>query len=127
MVHKAPLKIYARGVVSYFYFSRAPRARAENKANQQCHFKSSRCPMDPLDTDSCRETVPMEPPMSNGSMGHREPKSEIDDTGHFLQGALCTIATQATVRPELPPEWRQASRQIDAIDRSVSNWFSWGS
>jgi hypothetical protein len=28
MVHKAPLKIYARGVVSYFYFSRAPRARA---------------------------------------------------------------------------------------------------
>jgi hypothetical protein len=28
MVHKAPLKIYARGVVSYFYFSRAPRANA---------------------------------------------------------------------------------------------------
>ena len=26
MVHKAPLKIYARGVVSYFYFSRVPRA-----------------------------------------------------------------------------------------------------
>jgi hypothetical protein len=25
---EAPLKIYARGVVSYFYFSRAPRARA---------------------------------------------------------------------------------------------------
>jgi hypothetical protein len=25
-------------------------------------------------------------------MGHREPKSEIDDTGHFLQGALYTIA-----------------------------------
>jgi hypothetical protein len=28
MVQEAPLKIYARGVVSYFYFSRAPRARA---------------------------------------------------------------------------------------------------
>jgi hypothetical protein len=28
MVHKAPLKIYARGVVSYFYFFRTPRALA---------------------------------------------------------------------------------------------------
>jgi hypothetical protein len=28
MVQEAPLKIYARGVVSYFYFSRAPRVRA---------------------------------------------------------------------------------------------------
>jgi hypothetical protein len=29
MVQEAPLKIYARGVVSYFYFfSRTPRARA---------------------------------------------------------------------------------------------------
>jgi hypothetical protein len=27
MVQEAPLKIYARAVVSYFYFSRAPRAR----------------------------------------------------------------------------------------------------
>jgi hypothetical protein len=26
MVHKTPLKIYARGVVSYFYCYRAPRA-----------------------------------------------------------------------------------------------------
>ncbi len=88
MVHKAPLKIYARGVVSYFYFSRAPRARAENQANQQCHFKSSRCCIELLGTDSCRGTVPMEPPMSNSSMQHRELKSEIDDMGHFLQGAL---------------------------------------
>jgi hypothetical protein len=48
--------------------------------------------MDPLGTDSCRETVPMEPPMSNGSMHHREPKSEIDDTRVLLQGASCTIA-----------------------------------
>jgi hypothetical protein len=32
MVQEAPLKIYARGVVSYFYFPRAPRARAENQA-----------------------------------------------------------------------------------------------
>jgi hypothetical protein len=40
--------------------------------------------MDPLGTDSCRVTVPMELPVPNGSMQHREPKSEIDDTGHFL-------------------------------------------
>ena len=40
MVQEAPLKIYARGVVSYFYFSRAPRARAENKTHQQCHLKA---------------------------------------------------------------------------------------
>jgi hypothetical protein len=51
--------------------------------------------MELLDTDSCRGTVPMEPPMSNSSMHHREPKSEIDDPGHFLQGALCTIAATA--------------------------------
>jgi hypothetical protein len=97
MVHEASLKIYARGVVSYFYFSRAPRVRAENQANQQYHFKSSRCRIDPLGTDSCRGTVPMETPMSNGSMRHREPKSETDNsnnTGHFLQGALCTIAAR---------------------------------
>ena len=37
----------------------------------------------------------MEPPMSNSSMQHREPKSEIDDTGHFLQGASCIIAADA--------------------------------
>ena len=48
--------------------------------------------MEQLDTDSCRGTVPMEPPMPNCSMHHREPKSEIDDTGQFLQGALYTIA-----------------------------------
>jgi hypothetical protein len=46
--------------------------------------------MDPLGTDSCRGTVPMEPLMSNGSMHHWEPKSETYDTGHFLQGASCT-------------------------------------
>jgi hypothetical protein len=32
MVHKAPLKIYARGVVSYFYFSRAPKIWQINSA-----------------------------------------------------------------------------------------------
>ena len=48
--------------------------------------------MDPLGTDSRRGIVPMEPPMSDGSMHHREPKSETYDTGHFLQAASCTIA-----------------------------------
>jgi hypothetical protein len=92
MVQEAPLKIYARGVVSYFYFSRAPPARAENKANQQCHFKSSRCCIDPLGTDSCRGTVPMEPPMSNGSMQHQNPNLDLDYTRKILQWASCTIA-----------------------------------
>jgi hypothetical protein len=55
--------------------------------------------MDPLGTDSCGETVPMEPPMSNGSKHHREPKSEIDDTSHFLQGASCTIHVAALSWP----------------------------
>jgi hypothetical protein len=97
MVHKALLKIYARGVVSYFYFSRAPRARAENKANQQCHFKSSRCRMDPLGTDSCRGTGPMGPPMSKGSMRHQNPDLDFDDPGPCLQGALCTITARIFV------------------------------
>jgi hypothetical protein len=48
--------------------------------------------MDLLDTYSCRGTVPMEPPMSNRSMQHQNPDLDFDDTGHFLQGALCTIA-----------------------------------
>ena len=95
MVQEALLKIYARGFVSYFYFFHAPRARAENKANQQCHFKSSRCRMDPLGTDSCRGTVPMEPPMSNGSMRHQNPDFDFDDTRIILQGASCTIAAHA--------------------------------
>ena len=49
--------------------------------------------MEQLGTDSCSGSVPMEQsPMPNCSMHHREPKSEIDDTGQFLQGASCTIA-----------------------------------
>jgi hypothetical protein len=58
--------------------------KAENKANQQCHFKSSRWRIELLDTDSCRGTVPMEPPTSNSSMRHWELKSEIDDTRIIL-------------------------------------------
>ena len=48
--------------------------------------------MEQLGTDSCRGTVPMEPPMPNCSMGHQNPDLDFDDTGHFLQGASCTIA-----------------------------------
>jgi hypothetical protein len=108
MVQEAPLKIYARGVVSYFYFSRGrARASVENKANQHCHFKSSRWRMELLDTDSCRGTVPMEPPMSNSSMRHQNPVGDFDDTGQILQGASCTIAARvlllgARKYPEVP-------------------------
>jgi hypothetical protein len=50
--------------------------------------------MDPLGTDSCRGTVPMEPP-SNGSMRYQNPDSDFDDTLVILQaGASCTIAAQ---------------------------------
>jgi hypothetical protein len=48
--------------------------------------------MELLDTDSCRGTVPMEPPMSTSSMRHQNPGVDFDDTGQILQGALCTIA-----------------------------------
>ena len=51
--------------------------------------------MELLGTDSCRGTVPMEPPMSNSSMHHQNPDLDFDDTGHFLQGASCTIAAGA--------------------------------
>jgi hypothetical protein len=80
MVQEAPIKIYARGVVSYFYFSRAPLARFENKANQQCHFKSSRWRMELLGSDFCRVTVPMEPPISTSSMRHQDPDLDFDGT-----------------------------------------------
>jgi hypothetical protein len=52
--------------------------------------------MEQLDTDSCRGTVPMEPPMPNYSMRHQNPVGDFDDTGHFLQGALCTIAAHGS-------------------------------
>jgi hypothetical protein len=43
-----------------------------DKANQQCHFKSSRCRIKLLDTDSCNGTAPMQPLICNSSMRHRE-------------------------------------------------------
>ena len=57
--------------------------------------------MEQLGTDSCRGTVPMELPVPNCSMQHREPKSEIDDTRMILQGASCTIAAQLADRGAL--------------------------
>ena len=59
-------------------------SRAENLVNQQCHIKSSRWCIAPLGTDSCRGTVPMEPPMSNSSMRHQNPVGDFDDTGQIL-------------------------------------------
>jgi hypothetical protein len=48
--------------------------------------------MELLNSDSCRGIVPMEPLMSNSSMRDQNPDLDFDDTGLFLQGALCTIA-----------------------------------
>ena len=81
--------------------------------------------MDPLDTDSCRGTVPMEPPMSNSSMRHREPKSEIDDTSHVLQGASCTIAAriESSIGYELRAVptfiWKPISTPNNAINHAA--------
>jgi hypothetical protein len=55
--------------------------------------------MEQLDTDSCRGTVPKEPPMPNCSMRHQNPVGDFDDTGHFLQGALCTIERSTRISP----------------------------
>jgi hypothetical protein len=40
--------------------------------------------MEQLDTDSCRGTVPMEPPMPNCSMRHQNPDLDFDDTRMIL-------------------------------------------
>ena len=61
---KSPSKKYTRGVVAYFFKS------ACAQANQQCHFKSCRWCIGLLDTDSCRGTVTMQPPMSNNPVHH---------------------------------------------------------
>ena len=69
MVQESPLKYTREGSYHIFIF---PAPRTENQANQQYHFKSFLWRIELLDTDSCRGTVPMEPPMSNSSMRHRE-------------------------------------------------------
>jgi hypothetical protein len=50
--------------------------------------------MELLNTDSCRETVPMEPPMSNSSMRHQNPDVDFDDTGQILLGSFIPGPTQ---------------------------------
>jgi hypothetical protein len=37
----------------------------------------------------------MDLPEPNCSMQHQNPVGDFDDTGHFLQGASCTIAAPA--------------------------------
>ena len=71
-VSRAFLEPFLRGVT--FLATGVLDELLANKANQQCHFKSSRYGMGLSGTDSCRGTVPMEPPMStcNSSMRHRE-------------------------------------------------------
>jgi hypothetical protein len=93
MVHKAPFKIYARGVVSYFYFSRAPRARALKiwqinsailKVPDGALLRQARIPAAEQFSWNLRCLT------EQCTIGNLY--IEIDDTGHFLQGALCTIA-----------------------------------
>jgi hypothetical protein len=86
--------VRARGRIIFLFFPRAAHTRAENQANRQYNFKSSRWRMELLDTDSCRRTVPMKTPMSNSSMRHPDPDLDFDDTRIILQGASCTITAQ---------------------------------
>ena len=94
---RSPLKnIRARGRIIFLFYPRAARARALKlrQINSTILKVPDGASSSLLGTDTCRGTVPMEPPMPDSSMRHREPKSEIDDTGHFLQGASCTIAAR---------------------------------
>jgi hypothetical protein len=87
MVQEAHLKIYARGVVSYFYFFRAPPLRALKI--RQINSAISKVPDGAwwsclLDTDSWRGTVRMEPPMSiNNSSMHTPSKSRFRFRGYY--------------------------------------------
>jgi hypothetical protein len=81
---KSPLKnIRASGRIIFLFFPRAARALKIGQINSAIS-KSSRWRMELLDTDSCRGTVPMEPPMSNSSMRHQNPDLDFDDTRDFL-------------------------------------------
>ena len=95
-VTRALLDPFLRGVT--FLATEGLDEILANKANQQCHFKSSRWRIELLDTDSCRGTVPMEPPMSNSSMRHPDPDLDFDDTRMILQGDSCTIAALVAAR-----------------------------
>jgi hypothetical protein len=102
MVQEASLKIYARGVVlsrkcHILIFPRAACARTlKIRQTNSATLKVPDGSWIRLGTYSCCETVPMELPVPNGSMHHRESKSEIDDTRHILQGTSCTIAARNT-------------------------------
>jgi hypothetical protein len=77
----------------------------------------------------------MELPMSNGSMRHREPKSEIDDTRDFLQGASCTIAaltpgSSTATSPPTPPasaRWRRQPRRRPTPTPACCQTHRWSS
>jgi hypothetical protein len=73
--------------------------------------------MELLDTDSCRGTIPMDPPMSNSSMSHQDPDLDFDDTRIILQGASCTIAARSQ-RPTLHPQTALHMPSIALRDRA---------
>jgi hypothetical protein len=74
MIQEAPIKMYVRGVVSYFYFSRAPGARAEIRQINSAILKVGT----------------MELPVPNSSMQHPDPNLDFDDTRMILHGASYT-------------------------------------
>jgi hypothetical protein len=68
------IQLHARPRIIFLFFPRtADRARAARVRAPSSDLRQT-C-IELLDTDSCRGTVPMEPPMSNSSMRHREPIS----------------------------------------------------
>jgi hypothetical protein len=87
------------GSYHIFIFPAHPAlTRAENKANQQCHFKSSRCRIELFIEMLDIAEVPWE--LFRGRnpylLRHQNPDLDFDDMGHFLQEALlCTIALYA--------------------------------
>ena len=120
IVQEAPClkNMRARGRIIFLFFPRAARARAlKIRQINSAILKVPDAPrMELLDTDSCRGTVPMEPPMSNSSMGHQNPDLDFDDTRMILYGASCTIAARAREGTDpaacVPLSWMVGSPRV---------------
>ena len=79
--------------------------------------------MDPLGTDSCRGTVPMEPPMSNGSMPHRElfnSDPAARGTGK-TPGFISLLKMLTGVSQFAAPEHHHPTETLETVQFGVSN------